>query len=168
MARGQAVAGRAGARRLRAFGVGVNDLAQARAVLAWQAAGRHRPVRIHGLDAPLMGAGYWSEVERILDRALVVECDDHVATALAALRCGCRRLRIADAGPQETALAGLIAAHGAVRIAEAPAVALAPGRPAAAQLARIRCERVTASPSPVKERFLGTESRSDTGHVACD
>ncbi len=115
-----------------------------------------------------MGAGYWCEVERLLDRALVVECGGHVGTALAALRCGAKRLRIADAGPQEAALAGLIAAHGATRIAAPPTVALAPGRPVATQLARARCERVTVPPPPVKQRRLGSDDRPDTGHVACD
>ena len=86
MARGQAAAGGAGARRLTALGVGINDLAQARAVLAWAAAGRHGGVRLYGLDARVMGPGYWCEVERVLDRALVVECGAHVGTALAALR----------------------------------------------------------------------------------
>jgi hypothetical protein len=159
MAGGQAAARRRGTRRLNGLGVGVNDLAQARAVLAWAAAGRHGPIRLHGLDARFMGAGYWSEVARLMARPLVVECGDHVGTALAALRAGCRWLRIADAGPQEAALAGLIAAHGAVRIAAPPAVVLAPGRPAAPQLARTRCQRVTASPRAVKERELGIENR---------
>jgi hypothetical protein len=146
----------------------VNDLAQARAVLAWAAAGRHGAVRLYGLDARFMGAAYWFEVERLMDRPVVVECGDHVGTALAALRTGSKRLRIAEAGPQEAALAGLIAAHGAVRVEEPPGVALAPGRPVAAQLARARSERVTVSSRPVKQRLLGTKDRSTTGHVACD
>jgi len=137
-------------------------------VLAWAAAGRHGGVRLYGLDARVMGPGYWCEVERVLDRALVVECGAHVGTALAALRCGVKRLRIADAGPQEAALADLIVAHGAVRVTAPPAVVLAPGRSVAAQLARARCERVTVPPLAVKERRLGIESRSDTGHVGCD
>lgn len=115
-----------------------------------------------------MGAGFWFEVERLLDRPVVVECDDHVGTALAALRTGCRRLRIADAGAQERALAGLIAAHGAVRVAAPPAIRLAPGRAAAVQLARARCEQVTAWAAPAKDPVVGTEVRSDTGHLACD
>jgi len=159
MARGQAAARRRGTRRLSGLGVGVNDLAQARAVLAWAAAGRHGPIRLYGLDARFMGVGYWVEVARLMERPLVVECGDHVATALAALRAGCRHLRIADAGPQEAALAGLIAAHGAARIAAPPALALAPGRPATAQLGRARCERVTAPPLPGKERELSIEIR---------
>ncbi|NBB69915.1 MAG: hypothetical protein GVY33_06265 [Alphaproteobacteria bacterium] len=128
-------------------------------MLAWAAAGRHGPIRLYGLDARFLGAGYWLEVARLMARPLVVECGDHVGTALAALRAGCRWLRIADAGPQEAALAGLIAAHGAVRVAEPPAVRLAPGRPATAQLARARCQRVTAPPRAVKERELGIENR---------
>ncbi len=137
-------------------------------MLAWAAAGRHGPIRLHGLDARFMGAGYWVEVARLMDRPLVIECGDHVGTVLAALRAGCRLLRTADAGPQEAALAGLIAAHGAVRIAEPPAVRLAPGRPAAAQLARARCERVTAARRAVKQRELQIETRPQTGHLACD
>jgi hypothetical protein len=137
-------------------------------VLAWAAAGRHGAVRLHGLDAGVMGTGYWFEVARILDRPLVVECGDHVGTALAALRTGCERLRVADAGPQEGALAALIAAHGAVRVTTPPDVVLAPGRPAAAQLARARCERVTASRAPVKDRVEAFGFGSRTGHLACD
>lgn len=136
--------------------------------MAWAAAGGHGAVRLYGLDARFMGAGYWVEVERLLDRPVVVECDDHVGTALAALRAGCRRLRIAPAGAQEDALAGLIAAYGAVRVAAPPAIRLAPGRAAAAQLARARCEQVTASTPPVKDPEVETEVRSDTGHLACD
>lgn len=148
--------------------VGVNDLAEARAVLAWAAAGGHGPVRLFGLDARFMGAGFWAEVERLLGRPLVVDCGDHVGTALAALRVGCRRLRVADVGPQERALVGLVRACGAVRSTAPPALRLTPGRPAAAQLARARCEQVTGPAAPVKERRLGIESGSDTGHVACD
>jgi hypothetical protein len=177
MARGQGTARRRRARRLTPgvpgasapslWRVGVNDLAQARAVIAWAAyAGIARP-HLHGLDAGRMGAAYWVEVERLLGRAVVVECDSTVGTALVALRCGARRLRIAHAGPQEAALAGLIAAHGAVRETAAPMVALAPGRTAAGQLARWRCEQVTGRYAPVTQRVEG-QGRSATGHEACD
>jgi hypothetical protein len=159
MAGGQAAAGRRGVDRLSGLAVGVHDLAQARAVLAWAAAGRHGPIRLHGLDAVTLGGGFWFEVERLMGRPIVVECGDHVGTALAALRAGCRWLRIAPAGAQERALEGLIKAYSAVRMRAGPTVALAPGRAAAAQLARGRCEQVTASSLPGKQPELGIEVR---------
>ncbi len=151
-----------------ALAVGVNDLAQARAVLAWAAAGRRRPPRLYGLDAPFMGAGFWREVERLLARPLVVDCGDHVGTAMEALRVGCRRLRLVEAGPQEAAVAGLVAAHGALRVTAPPAVALVADRPVAAQLARARWERVTGPLTPDKDLADAFGFGSETGHVACD
>jgi len=148
--------------------IGVNDLAQARAVLAWAAAGGHGAVRLYGLDARFMGAGFWSEVERLLGRPLVVDCDGHVGTALEALRVGCGRLRVTADGPQERALAGLVHAYGAVRISVPPALRLRPGRPVAGQLARARCEQVTGAFRPVKQPGDACGVRSTKGHLGCD
>ena len=142
------------------------DLATARAVLAWAAAGRHRVV-LYGLDARAMGVGFWRAVADILDRPLIVDCDDHVGTALAALRVGLGRLFVGDAGTAAPALAGLAAAHGAALVRTPPALRLSDRARATAELAAMRFEEVTRPPAPDKDRGETSDIRATRDRLGC-
>ncbi len=132
--------------------MGVTDLHAARAALAWAAAGGHRIV-LYGIDGRRAGMGYWQACAELLARPLVVDCEAHVGTALAALRAGLRLLHTGDLGPATPTFRGLAAAHGAVLVAAPAAVRVCGLRPVAAQLARWRLDQVTGSADADKTPF---------------
>lgn len=146
--------------------IGINDLAQARAVLAWAAYAR-RGILLHALEGPLLGMGFWAAAAASLDRPLVVECGDEAGSVLQALRAGLRTLRHAVAPPQATALDALIDAHGGRRVTTGPAIRLDVGRSVGGQLGRWRFDRVTTQAVAVKGPAKSINSNM-MGLVACD
>ncbi len=150
----------------------MHDLHQAQAVRAWAAAGHHR-VALHALDAARLGAGFWRGVEEALGQRLVIECGTQAGAVLESLRAGLRQLHYnLDAASQAPALDDLVRAHGGTRVKANAAWQLVPGRPASAQLARLRFGEVTAAlAAGTRIKTQLTERSAEiqrTGLVACD
>ncbi len=151
--------------------IGVRDLHQARAALAWAAAGHHR-LLLHALEAPVLGVGFWRGVEEALGRGLVIECGAQAGAVLEALRAGLRNLQFDVAVAQAPALEALVRAHGGVCVRETAAWRLTPGRSVAGQLARLHFGEVTmasAAGTPTSERLTERSAEiQEMGLVACD
>lgn len=130
-----------------ALSCAVHDLRQARLCLSWAASGGHRvdlfsaPEPAAADNALAMGGAYWAEVERLLDRPLVIDGGSEAGPVLAALRAGATRVRFDVSAAQAQALRGFAEAQGAVVVERAADLVLRPGANVLAQLARWRMER---------------------------